>query len=139
MKNPRKREADEAAEGDGFYAAYAEYSKILRTWFVAYGVGGPVLFVTQDRIASVIAKSGEARCIVVLFLVGVALQIMIAMVNKYCNWLMYYWTYPEDRTWPRMYAFVDKFTEQFWIDILIDLGTAAAMGWATVKTVMLFA
>lgn len=33
------------------YSSYFEYNKILRTWFVAFGVGGPALFLINESIA----------------------------------------------------------------------------------------
>jgi hypothetical protein len=32
----------------GTFQAYAEYNKTLRTWFVAFGIGGPALFLVND-------------------------------------------------------------------------------------------
>ena len=35
------------ASGGGHFENYAEYAKTLRSWLVAYGIGGPVLFLTN--------------------------------------------------------------------------------------------
>ena len=42
---PRKGPAD--IDVSNFYATYLEYNRVLRTWFVGFGVGGPVLFLVQ--------------------------------------------------------------------------------------------
>ena len=50
-----------------YFKPYEEYSKVLRTWFVAFGIGAPVLLLTNERIAEAIKASGEARGVVSLF------------------------------------------------------------------------
>ena len=108
---------------DELYKAYEEYSKTLRTWFVAYGVGAPVLFLTNDQVAAKIAKSGDARQIATLFLVGVGLQIILAMVNKTSMWGCYYGEQnPKFKTTYR-WKLADWVSEQFWFDFIIDLVT----------------
>ncbi len=66
----------------GFYAAYEEHTKTLRTWLVAYGIGAPVLFITHDTLMKAVQKSGEGRSLGLLFLIGVAIQVVLAALNK---------------------------------------------------------
>ncbi len=79
-----------SASSDGHYKVYEEHMKTLRAWFVAYGVGGPVLFITQQDFAATLAASGYSKLIGVLFLVGVLLQALVALFNKWVNWGLYY-------------------------------------------------
>ena len=74
---------DLAAE---FYKAYEEHSKVLRTWLVAYGVGAPVLFLTNDSLAAKLGASAESGEIGGLFLGGVAFQVFLAVLNKTVMW-----------------------------------------------------
>ena len=71
------------------YTAYSDYAKTLRTWLVAYGIGGPVLLVTQERLATRVIASGCARWIVCIFLAAVAIQVILAFVNKWITWIQY--------------------------------------------------
>jgi len=48
-------------EREEYFKAYEEYSKVLRTWFVAYGIGGPVLLLTNETLAKAIKASGQVR------------------------------------------------------------------------------
>ena len=64
-----------------FYKVYEEYSKALRTWFVAFGIGGPVLFLTQQDVSNKIVESGNARTIVLLFLIGVS-SIFVVIIKR---------------------------------------------------------
>ena len=40
--------ADEIEE---LYKAYEEHAKTLRTWLVAYGIGAPVVFLTNEQLS----------------------------------------------------------------------------------------
>ena len=51
------------------FITYTEYSKTLRTWLVTYGIGGPILFISQDQIATKLAASTDKSCIIYLFLI----------------------------------------------------------------------
>jgi len=44
-QNASKEAAKKTAldEASGHFGNYAEYNKLLRTWFVAFGIGGPTL------------------------------------------------------------------------------------------------
>jgi hypothetical protein len=57
------------------FSAYSEYNKTLRTWLVAFGIGGPALFMTNDGIAKRLVATGELRMVVVLFLIGAGVQV----------------------------------------------------------------
>lgn len=144
---PRTKSDEHAREG--FFSVYADYGRILRAWLVAYGAGGPVLFLTQKDIADRIKASGEARMVVYLFLAGVLLQVLISLLNKWVNWYLYAYA---DLTGPgrparggkrrprpsRSYALAGKISRQFWLDILADGGAVAAFGWATLKILLIF-
>jgi hypothetical protein len=112
------------------FAAYSEYNKTLRTWLVAFGIGGPSLFMVNSSIATTLAKSGSLRLVVVLFLVGTALQVLGAALNKFCNWYVYQAYAPEGTRGTLRYKVSEWFTSQIWIDAVIDLGCIAAYGYA---------
>jgi hypothetical protein len=70
-------EASKTPRVDSLINAYDEFAKTLRTWLVAYGIGGPVLLLTNETVRQAIAKSGAARCIAGTFLLGVGLQVLL--------------------------------------------------------------
>lgn len=121
----KERESCYRPESDewvkGFYGAYDHYSRILRTWLVAYGIGGPVLLLNSEVLLRKIAESGLAKIVGGLFLTGVAMQIGIAAINKATMWACYYGElYPEFQV-KRRYKFAEWFSEQFWADLAIDI------------------
>jgi len=121
----------EPTAGDGYYKVYEEYSKTLRTWFVAYGIGAPVLLLNNDELRRAVIASGVTTSLALLFLTGVALQVALAAVNKAVAWILYaeadeQATRKEGdpavaRKWYQRFA--GWISAQFWIDLLVDIAT----------------
>ena len=126
-------------EQEGHYKTYSDYATVLRAWFVAYGIGGPVLFLTQSDIADAISESGRARFIIVLFLLGVSSQVFIALVNQWVNWYLYFDPDPAKSKHKRRRAKVDALSKKFLLDVACDIFSVVAFGWATVSVLLIFA
>jgi hypothetical protein len=67
-------------------AAYRHHATTLRNWLIAYGVGGPALFLTNDKLRDQLAGSGHLQTIGWTFLLGVLMQALMAFIDKYANW-----------------------------------------------------
>jgi len=106
-----------------YFKTYGEHSKVLRTWFVAYGIGGPVLLLTNETVAKTISASGESKNLVAFFLVGVMLQVVLAALNKFSMWGIYFGELKTTFKSTCRYKISHWFSEQFWIDLIIDLLT----------------
>ena len=57
-------------EETGYYHAYAEFAKTLRTWFIAYGIGAPALVLSNKDLWNTVKGSGNLIYIAALFLLG---------------------------------------------------------------------
>lgn len=140
-----------SSSSDGHYKVYEEHMKTLRAWFVAYGVGGPVLFITQQDFAATLVDSGWSQLIGVLFLVGVLLQALVALFNKWVNWGLYYFDEDDADTSSvvdtvetssdavdtemqsqRLRRLCESYSSKVWVDILADLATLVLFAIATV-------
>jgi hypothetical protein len=121
-----------------YYNNYAEYSKTLRAWLVAYGVGGPILFLTNTTISEKLAASPEKAKIVCLFLLGVSLQVALAFVNKWCAWHLYAGEY--DQSYRRLlrYRFWAAINKLSILDLALDAASIGAFVWATWLVLMVF-
>lgn len=106
------------------YTAYLEYNRVLRTWFVAFGVGGPALFLVNEEIATRLHKAGELRLVAGLFIAGAALQVLGALINKVANWHVYK---SANDWWCRA---SERVIGWFWIDKVFDVLTIGVFGWA---------
>jgi hypothetical protein len=120
-----------ATDTNEYYQAYVDYSRTLRTWLVAYGVGGPALMLTNTRVGEALSQSGHARLVAALFLVGVVVQITLAAVNKTAMWICYFSDGDEETNeewWCRAAAWLST---QYWIDLVCDLVSLTAFAVAT--------
>ena len=122
------------SDSHGFFEAYQEYAKVLRTWLVAYGIGAPVVFLTNEGLSKAILHSPEAKLIAGFFLAGVALQIVIAALNKHCMWVLYYGETEKDFQNNPAYKCAEWLSDHISIDLIVDLVTillfAIATWWA---------
>lgn len=144
MKDANDREMLEMSAGNGVasrdshFQNYSDYSRSLRTWLVAYGVGGPVLFLTNDTLAARIAESGYAGQITFAFLLGVALQIMLSLINKWSAWHMYAGSGDDEYQTSWRYRCWARVNEQSWLDIVVDVFSFGAFIFATWRIMGVF-
>jgi hypothetical protein len=124
---------DDTDTGADVLAAYQSHSNTLRTWLAAYGVGAPVLFLTNEGIWKKIAASGEAGELAILFLTGVFLQVFLASVNKSVMWARYYGERTESFKNTRRFRIADWIAEQYWIDFLTDNASMVLFVYATYR------
>jgi hypothetical protein len=118
---------------DGFFDGYASFAGVLRTWLIAYGIGGPALFITQTSIANKIAASGHAREIALLFLVGVFLQVIIALLYKGAMWYLYIGEEQLEIQMTRRYKISNWLSMAFWLEMLFDLSSIVLFVYATFR------
>jgi len=134
-----EEDREDKAEDSGFYEAYAGFARALRTWFIAYGIGGPVIFLTNEAASKTLLASGAARAVAYCFLLGVTLQILTAVLYKSAMWHLYMGELDPDKQSRQFYKASDWLTQQYWLEVLLDVGTLALFGWATVRTLNAFA
>ena len=126
----------------GHFANYAEYSKTLRSWLVAYGIGAPVLFLLSKDAPETISRSPHLKTIVTLFIVGVALQILLSFLNKWAAWNMYRGAFSKHlehigdtecdlHHTSKSYRIWFRINKQSWIDMVVDVGALSCFSVAT--------
>ena len=115
------------------FNSYKTYESTLRTWLVAYGIGAPILFLSNDSLWQKIAASTSSICIAILFLIGVALQIFVALLNKHSMWYCYRGERDDDFQKKTLYKISFWLADRYWIDILIDVFSVLAFVIATYK------
>ncbi|HAR46007.1 MAG: hypothetical protein A2X56_08245 [Nitrospirae bacterium GWC2_57_13] len=121
---------DDAVESDGadFFKTYFEYNRTLRAWFVAFGIGGPALFLVNEHVSARLVAAGRLYLVAALFVIGAAAQVIGALMNKISNWYVYYSCLDDEFTSTRKYRLAEWLIDQFWIDILLDVVTILAFG-----------
>jgi len=139
--NPLQTEAANSslsADGKEELSAYLEYNKILRSWFVAFGVGGPALFLINAQLGRRLAESGQLAQVSGMFLVGAGSQVVGALINKTSNWYVYRGARDPVYQTKRRYWFCKWVVVQFWLDIALDLIAVTAFGFATWQLLTVF-
>ena len=116
------------SDGKDELAAYNEYNKVLRTWFVGFGIGGPAFFLINQAIGQRLADSGQITLVSSMFLLGSGSQVIGALINKICNWYVYRGANDDEFRKRKRYRFSHWLVHQFWIDIILDLVTVTAFG-----------
>jgi hypothetical protein len=71
------------------FDAYSEYARLLRTWLVAYGIGGPILFLNTKNVYERIHQSPIERFVVFTFLAGLLFQVAMALIYKWVTWFIW--------------------------------------------------
>lgn len=128
---PKRLDHSHSVEAESLFKAYEEYAKTLRTWFVAYGIGGPVLLLTNEAVRGKVAASGLAHTLGAAFLSAVAAQVCLAFLNKTVLWANYFAELRPALAKTRRYRFAAWIGEQYWIDVVIDIGSMILFGWAS--------
>ncbi len=127
-----------ATPKEEYFDAYKEHSTTLRTWLVAYGIGAPVLFMTNDKLVDRFSHAADSKLIAGLFLTGVVLQVLLAVMNKAVNWASYFAEGHEERKKEWCFKFACWFCDQFWVDMLLDIASLGFFAVATWKSFALF-
>jgi len=121
------------------FSSYVEYNKILRTWLVAFGIGGPALLIVNEKLIVKLSAVNELGWIAGVFFLGVSLQVLGALINKYTNWIIYFGEVDESFQEKNRYTLALWLGRQLWIDIIFDLTSMAAFIYAVWIMVSVFA
>jgi len=108
-------------EDRGFYEPYAIFSRTLRAWLVAYGIGAPVLFATQPTFARILTQAEIAMPIIGLFLFGVVIQVCAALLYKYSMGYIYFGELDDDFQKTKRYKVAAYVSRAMWLEMLFDL------------------
>jgi len=144
MKSPAKKPAKKPArkpdtsESDSYFKNYDTYAGTVRAWLVAYGIGGPVLFLTNEKAAGRVASSKYASEIIIFFLLGVGLQVVLSLINKWAAWHIYAGAVEPHRMKRVSYRVWDWINKQSWLDASVDVISFAGFVWATFRVLSIF-
>ena len=117
---------------DDFKEAYRQHASTLRSWYIGFGIGVPVLFLSNDLLWEKIVASRRFEHIGLAFFLGVAFQVLLALLDKYASWMCYY----EGMTGhPKpLHNEAKWWMEHDFPSIFLDIGTLFLFGVATYLT-----
>ena len=135
----RASQKEETKSDSGFYEAYSGFARSVRVWFISYGIGAPVIFLTNNEAWKVMAASGQGRSVAYLFLAGVAIQILAALLYKTAMWYLYMSELAFDTKHRRMYTIAEWLSESYFLEWIFDLTTLVVFVMGTLKVLSVFA
>jgi len=127
----RSPNAKQITQESGFYGPYSHFSRTLRAWLVAYGIGGPVLLVSQDHLSGLVLNSGVGLYISTLFLGGVAIQIFAALLYKYSMGIIYASELDPDIEETTRFKVAEWLSDAFWLEFVFDIASISCFILAT--------
>ncbi|HET7922995.1 MAG TPA: hypothetical protein VFM15_09600 [Gammaproteobacteria bacterium] len=130
------RSRQQSREESGFFEPYAHFSRTLRAWLVAYGVGVPVLLISQESIAQAIIRAGAGSLIAWLFLAGVAIQILAALLYKYSMAYLYGAEIEPKLGATRRVRIAEWLSDVIWLEALFDIVSITLFVCGTFKVVV---
>lgn len=139
--NPSERSeiSEEKSGSSVYFEPYRHYSQVLRAWLVAYGIGVPVLLLSQSEVVVKIIPSGNGTIIIFLFLLGVSIQVLVALIYKYSMAILYEHENCLSIANSLRYKTARYFSEKYWPDAIGDLVTICVyiIGTYVIATTML--
>ena len=115
----------------GYFEGYVSFARTLRTWLVAFGIGAPVLLLSQEQLAVRFMASDKAALVTTCFLAGVGAQVLGALLYKTAMWYLYLGELKPAFKKSARYRASDRVSEAFVIESLLDLASIGLFGYAT--------
>ncbi len=121
---------DEKPDEAGYYEAYAGFARTVRGWFMAFGIGGPALFITHPETWKRVHDAGWAAFVGRSFLAGVVIQVLVAITFKTAMWYSYLGEAGQMPKECRRYRVSEWISKAYFIEFLSDALTLALFGGA---------
>jgi hypothetical protein len=128
-----------ASEAEGYYDAYSAFARQLRVWFIAYGIGAPLIALTNPAVAEAVRLSGYRKSIAFAFVGGVTVQILMAFLYKTAMWYLYAGEDDPTTKGTWQWSASDRFSEWYWAEALVDVVTLAAFSYGTYRLISVLA
>jgi hypothetical protein len=119
-----------------YYEPYAFFARTVRTWFIAYGIGGPVLLFGNGEAWKSLMAKGAAPTVIRCFLVGVALQVVTGIIFKAAMWYLYVGELGVLKDTSKRYRAADWLSSAYWPEVLVEFLTLSLFTFATWKALV---
>jgi hypothetical protein len=116
---------------DDYKEAYRCHSSTLRNWYVAFGIGAPVLFLSNEYLWKKIITSCNFEVIGFTFFLGAVFQVLLSFLDKYASWVGYYERATGNDKGTVIHAIAEWWIKDDFFSIALDLGSLALFGFAT--------
>ncbi len=115
-----------------FFEPYANFSKLLRTWLVSYGIGAIFFISSQSVISTVLQEHKEtSKYIISLLISGLVIQVVAAFLYKYSMLYLYHGETDTKLQNSLRYKIADKLSEFILLEMLFDIFSIIIFSYAT--------
>ena len=126
----KRKAASKVDDASDSFGAYLEYNKVLRTWFVAFGIGGPVLILGERESGEESGRRRNSPLLGVNVPARCWCQVVSALINKIANWYVHAAYSGTVIRGSRKHRSAEWLMKQFWIDVVLDVTSIALFGYA---------
>ena len=96
------------------------------------------LFIINEAAQAKLLAAENAKCIIWLFLIGAAAQIIMAFINKIIAWCAYYKHDKGETNVDGLVKCLAGLENAFWIDVILDIISLGAFGWSIILIMKLY-
>lgn len=121
------------ASRDANLALYSQYNNTLRSWFVAFGIAVPAIFITSKDAQAFLLKVPDLKWVIAAFLAGVGSQIFVSFINKFIAWSAYHrddCLLLRETSCHSLFNKIASLENEIWLDFACDLITIICFVWA---------
>ena len=119
----------ERAIAEEYFEQYWKYASAVRNWYVIYGVGGIALLFTKDNVFGAIDFKMRVK-ILIAFIAAVLAQVLVSLFRKWVHWGIYSGK-EHNLSGKQWYLLAVRLSRWIWLDILCDLVSLVAFGYAS--------
>jgi hypothetical protein len=117
---PQKVNPEHGDDKDYYYGSYNAFAWKFRLWLVAYGVSIPFIVLTNDKMRALVVTKADGPYYLKMSLWGVVFQIFLTWSYKVCMWYCDRHAKGYLPVHSIKYKCATWFSEQFFIEILLD-------------------
>ena len=114
-----------------YFESYKEFAWRFRLWLVTYGAGIPVITLANKDIFVKVIDSKYGHIAMIFALIGVGIQILVTWIFKTCMWYCDREAKGELSEKSKRFRFSVWITENYWIEIVLDILTLVFYSSAT--------
>lgn len=111
-----------------YFEQYWRHASVLRNWFVLFGIGCCVLLINGNPDVFEKISSKNRGLLVVLLLSGISSQIVLALINKWTQWVIYRGEDDDKFSEKKISKSARSISEKFWIDVICDIISVLCFG-----------
>lgn len=126
-----KQKPEHGDDREYYFESYKAFAWRFRLWLVAYGIGLPVVIVSNKELWAVVKTSCDARFVLWMPLIGLGIQVFVTWVFKTCMWYCDRYAkkvLPAESLYYRTALWI---TDRYYLEMILDFVTLGLYAYST--------